>query len=254
MKRIALTTLAALFIMTAGSQAAETKSQPTQLPPTQGGLTAQEIAKKRQQTQQQIQQEMQPQIQQQRQLQMQMQGGLSSTAGGAPLPPANLVAPRYQLASRMLGGSIMPNMIMQPYMPGPAMLRFGTPFNQMTGQMPPAIMWGGMGQGGFGMGAAMPPRFGMAPVASPLSAMGAGAGVIPGLGMNFGPGTGLEMPEDVQKFLDETTKLRRELHAKKFDYFEAARNKKTPAEEITRLENEMVELRTRIFQRATGQK
>ncbi|OGR04968.1 MAG: hypothetical protein A2511_15890 [Deltaproteobacteria bacterium RIFOXYD12_FULL_50_9] len=89
--------------------------------------------------------------------------------------------------------------------------------------------------------------------ANQLSAMGAGAGLIPGLGMSFGPGTGLEIPDEVQKFLDETEKLRRELHVKKFDYFEAARNKKTPAEEITKLENEMVELRTRIFQRATGQ-
>ena len=142
MKRTALTALAALLVMTSGSQAAETKSQPaTQSVPGQqapGGLSSQEIAKKRQEIQQKIQQEMQPQIQQQRQQQMQqMQGGVSS-AVNAPLPAANLGAPRYQIAARMLGSSIAPNMLMQPYMPGPAMLRFGMPFNQVTGQRMPA--------------------------------------------------------------------------------------------------------------------
>ncbi len=49
-----------------------------------------------------------------------------------------------------------------------------------------------------------------------------------------------------QKFLDETADLRKELHTKKFEYFEAIRNPKTDPETISRLEKEIKELKSKI--------
>ncbi len=49
-----------------------------------------------------------------------------------------------------------------------------------------------------------------------------------------------------QKFLDETAGLRKELHTKKFEYFEAIRNPKTDPETISNLEKEIRELKSKI--------
>ncbi len=49
-----------------------------------------------------------------------------------------------------------------------------------------------------------------------------------------------------QKFLNETAELRKELHDKKFDYFEAVRNPDTTTETITKLEREAYELQKKI--------
>lgn len=53
-----------------------------------------------------------------------------------------------------------------------------------------------------------------------------------------------------QKFLDETVGLRKELHEKRFDYFEATRNPKTDPETITKLKKEIGELQDKLYAKA----
>jgi len=53
-----------------------------------------------------------------------------------------------------------------------------------------------------------------------------------------------------QKFLDKTTKLRKELHNKRFEYFEAIRNQKTTPETIAKLEKEIRELQKNVKEKA----
>jgi hypothetical protein len=53
-----------------------------------------------------------------------------------------------------------------------------------------------------------------------------------------------------QKFLDETVEQRRELHNKRFEYFEAFRNPETSSETITKLEKEIHELQETIHKKA----
>ena len=52
--------------------------------------------------------------------------------------------------------------------------------------------------------------------------------------------------EESLKFLDETSSLRKELHAKRFDYREALRNPETKPEVIAELEKEMYDLEQKI--------
>lgn len=53
-----------------------------------------------------------------------------------------------------------------------------------------------------------------------------------------------------QKFLDETVELRREMHNKRFEYMEAQRNPKTTRAELMDMEQEMLELRDKIHEKA----
>jgi hypothetical protein len=53
-----------------------------------------------------------------------------------------------------------------------------------------------------------------------------------------------------QKFLDETADLRKELHNKKFEYFEAVRNSETDSSTITKLEKEIREIQEKISEKA----
>jgi hypothetical protein len=53
-----------------------------------------------------------------------------------------------------------------------------------------------------------------------------------------------------QKFLDETVGLRKELHEKRFDYFEAKRNPKTDPETVVNLGREIGELRDKLHSKA----
>lgn len=92
--------------------------------------------------------------------------------------------------------------------------------------------------GGYGMGPGMGGGYGMGP------GMGGGFGMGPGMmGYNF------QNPE-CQKFLDDTFKLRKELHDKRFDYFETIRNPKTTGETASKLMSEMRELQENIFAKA----
>lgn len=56
--------------------------------------------------------------------------------------------------------------------------------------------------------------------------------------------------DEYGKFLDETADTRKELHEKKFEYFEALRDPETPARTITKLEKETRELQEKIFSKA----
>ncbi len=53
-----------------------------------------------------------------------------------------------------------------------------------------------------------------------------------------------------QKFLDETRDLRKELHQKRFEYFEAIRNPETKPETVTKLEKEIFELQQKLHEKA----
>jgi len=75
---------------------------------------------------------------------------------------------------------------------------------------------------------------------------GGGYGMGPGM---MGPGSFDYSPE-CQKFYDETAGLRKELHDKRFEYFEALRNPKTTGETAAKIENEIRELQDTIYVRA----
>jgi Cytochrome C oxidase, cbb3-type, subunit III len=87
--------------------------------------------------------------------------------------------------------------------------------------------------GGYGMGHGMMGGYGMGP-----GMMGGGM-----MGRYYNS-------EECQKFLDETTGLRKELHDKRFEYSEAYRNPKTTAETIVQLEREIYDLQKKIYAKA----
>jgi hypothetical protein len=53
-----------------------------------------------------------------------------------------------------------------------------------------------------------------------------------------------------QKFLDETADQRKDLHDKRFEYFEARRDPATNIETLTKLEKEIGELQNKISEKA----
>ena len=61
---------------------------------------------------------------------------------------------------------------------------------------------------------------------------------------------GYYQSEECQRFLDETSVLRKELHNKRFEYFEAYRNPKTTPERIVQLEREIFDLQKKIYAKA----
>lgn len=92
-------------------------------------------------------------------------------------------------------------------------------------------MMGGTGYGGMMMGPGMMGGYGMGP------------GMMGWSGTNRGYGYD-------QKFLDETRDLRKELHEKRFEYFEALRNPETTPETVTKLEKEITELQQKLHEKA----
>jgi len=62
---------------------------------------------------------------------------------------------------------------------------------------------------------------------------------------DFGAG-----PRTDRKFLDETTDVRRKLHNKRFEYSEAARNPKTTADNLAKLEKEVYSLQDKVHEKA----
>lgn len=91
--------------------------------------------------------------------------------------------------------------------------------------------WGMMGRGGYGM------RHGM---------MGYGGY---GMGHMMGPGYYGHSPE-CQGFYKDSAKLRKELHDKRFEYFEALRDPKTTGETSFRLYKEIRDLEEKIYRKA----
>jgi hypothetical protein len=106
----------------------------------------------------------------------------------------------------------------------------------------------GMGPGmmrGYGMGRGMMGGYGMGP--GMMRGYGMGPGMMGGYGM--GPGF-YGLSGECQKFYDDTVKLRKELHDKRFEYFEAVRNPKTTVGNLTDLQEEMKELQEKIYSKA----
>lgn len=56
--------------------------------------------------------------------------------------------------------------------------------------------------------------------------------------------------ESQKKFLDDTVDIRRQMHNKKFDYFEASRNPDTKPETILKLKKEMRALQIKMLEKA----
>ena len=56
--------------------------------------------------------------------------------------------------------------------------------------------------------------------------------------------------EDQQKFLDDTTDLRREMHNKKFEISEALRSPDTDRAILLKLKKEMLEIKIKMYDRA----
>lgn len=52
------------------------------------------------------------------------------------------------------------------------------------------------------------------------------------------------------KFLDETADLRKELHDKRFEYFEASRNSETDPGRLAKLEKELYDIQSKIREQA----
>jgi len=67
-------------------------------------------------------------------------------------------------------------------------------------------------------------------------------------GHMMGPGYSGSMADT--KFLDETAHLRKELHEKKFEYFEASRNPETDPAALTKLEKELYDIQSKIREKA----
>ena len=87
--------------------------------------------------------------------------------------------------------------------------------------------------------------------------MGGGRGMGPGMmgeGYGMGPcmmGQGYNWQSaECQKFHDDTVQLRKQLHEKRFDYFEASRNPKTAAEDLTKIEKEIKDLQDKLYLKA----
>ena len=95
------------------------------------------------------------------------------------------------------------------------------------------MMGPGMMHGGYGMGPGM---------------MRGGYGHHMGPGM-MGPGY-YGQGVDCQKFFDETADLRKDFHNKKFEYMETIRNPKANPESVTKLQNELNEIRGTVLSKA----
>jgi mono/diheme cytochrome c family protein len=106
---------------------------------------------------------------------------------------------------------------------------------------------------GYGVGAGMMGGYGMGP--GMMGGYGMGPGMMGGYGMGgYGMGPGMmgysrQSPE-CQKFYDDTAQLRKELHDKRFEYFETLRNPKTTMGTVSNLQKEMWELQEKIYSKA----
>ena len=71
-------------------------------------------------------------------------------------------------------------------------------------------------------------------------------------GYDMGPGMigYYSQSQECQKFYDDTAKLRKELHDKRFEYFEVMRNPKSKGETAMKLDREIRELQEKIYSSA----
>lgn len=90
-------------------------------------------------------------------------------------------------------------------------------------------------RGGYGMGPGM------------MGGSGMGPGMMRRHGME--PDAYIQSAE-CQKFYDDTAQLRKQLHDKRFEYFETVRNPKTTMGTVAELQEEMRELQEKIYSKA----
>jgi hypothetical protein len=109
-------------------------------------------------------------------------------------------------------------------------------------------VWGGGYGPGYGMGPGM--MYGWGGGYGPGYGRGPGWGGGYGPGYGRGPGYGYNQSEECQKFFDDTAKLRRELHSKRFEYFEAYRNPDTKPDTLAKLDREIRALQEKIYEKA----
>jgi hypothetical protein len=103
-------------------------------------------------------------------------------------------------------------------------------------------------RGGYGMGHGMMGGQGMMGRYGMGHGMMGGQGMMGGYGM-MGPGK-YDYSEECKKFLDETSKQRKELYNKRYEYSEAFRDPKTSPEDIAKLEKEIRGLQEEIYKKA----
>ncbi len=130
------------------------------------------------------------------------------------------------------------------YYPCPHMMGYGMMGSGMM--MGPGIKGYGMMEPGMMMGPGMmgPGMMGHHGMMGP-GVMGPGM-----MGYGMRPGMWGYSAETYQKFLNETADLRKELHNKRFEYFEALRNPDTKPETITGIEKEIQGLQSKIYEKA----
>lgn len=76
-------------------------------------------------------------------------------------------------------------------------------------------------------------------------------GMMGRMGGMMGPGYGMQRSDPAyQKYLNDTTELRKKLHDKKFEYFEAARKPDAKRESLMKLEKEILDLQWDIYEKA----
>jgi len=64
----------------------------------------------------------------------------------------------------------------------------------------------------------------------------------------------LGTPKEYEKYMDDTTDLRKKLHDKEFEYFEIIRKRDVKRKTIMDLEKEMRDLQWQIYEKAPGNK
>ncbi|OPY67515.1 MAG: hypothetical protein A4E63_02245 [Syntrophorhabdus sp. PtaU1.Bin050] len=122
------------------------------------------------------------------------------------------------------------------------------------GIMVAAVSAQGQG-GGYGMGPGMMGGYGgggyYCPNCGAYLGPRGGYGMGPGMMGGWGPGhrwygQGVQN-EACQKFLDETAGLRKDLHNKRFEYYEMVRNPKANPDDITKKEKETRDIQEKIY-------
>ncbi len=146
----------------------------------------------------------------------------------------------YGMGQGMMGSGMMGYGMGQGMM-GPGMMGYG---------MNPGMMGyggcGNMGHGGYGMMRPGMMGYGVQGMMGHHQTMHGGYGMGPGM-MGYG-GQGYNA-EAYQKFMDETSELRKKMHTKKFEYSEALRNPKTTREDIIKMEKEFQELQKEMYEK-----
>lgn len=146
-----------------------------------------------------------------------------------------------QMMGGMMGQGMMGPGMMGGYGMGPGMMGgYGMGPGMMGGMMGPGMM---RHMGGYGM---------MGPgMMGHMGGYGMGPGMMGyGYGGKYDPEAYEKYQKDYQKYLDDTADLRKKLHNKKFEYFEALRDPDTKSDAIMKMEKEMRDLQWELYEKA----